>query len=95
MDIHYLLYLEKKTMITKVQKWGNSQGVRIPKKFLDNSHIKIGEEVELAIRDGKIIIESTNKIHGRYSISELVSNLPKDYNSKEENWGNPVGKEEW
>jgi antitoxin MazE len=82
-------------MITKVQKWGNSQGIRIPKKFLDNSHIRIGEEVELAIHNGKIIIESTNKIHGRYSIGELVSNLPKDYNSEEENWGIPIGKEEW
>ena len=82
-------------MITKVQKWGNSQGIRIPKNLLNNSRIQIGEEVELAIRDGKIIIESTNKIHGKYSIGELVSKIPKEYNSSEENWGTPVGKEVW
>ena len=82
-------------MITKVQRWGNSQGVRIPKKFLDNTHIKVGEEVEIVIRNEKIIIESTNKIHGKYSISELVNKIPSDYKTSEEEWGNAVGKEEW
>jgi antitoxin MazE len=81
-------------MITKVQKWGNSQGVRIPKNLLNNTHIQIGEEVELAIRDGKIIIESTNRIHGRYSIEELAKQMPEGYNPTEESWGDSVGKEE-
>lgn len=82
-------------MITKVQRWGNSQGIRIPKNLLNSSQIKVGEEVEIVIRDGKIIIESTNKIHGRYSIGELVKNKPQEYNSKEVQWGDAVGKEEW
>jgi len=82
-------------MITKVQKWGNSQGIRIPKKMLNNTQIQIGEEVELAIRGGNIIIESTKKIHGRYSISKLVSEMPKEYSPTEENWSGPVGKEIW
>lgn len=80
-------------MLTKVQKWGNSQGIRIPKNLLKNTDIKIGEEVDITVHGGKIIIEPTNRIHGRYSISELASKMPKEYNPEEENWGLPVGKE--
>ena len=82
-------------MITKVQKWGNSQGIRIPKNLLKNTNIHIGEEVNIAIQDGKIIIEATNKIHGRYSIDELAKKMPDGYNLREEYWGDSVGKEVW
>lgn len=82
-------------MIGKIQKWGNSQGIRIPKKLLKNTQIQIGEEVNIAIQVGKIIIEPTKKIHGRYNIEELAKQMPDEYNPTEENWGNSVGKEVW
>ncbi len=82
-------------MLSKVIKWGNSQGIRIPKNLLENSQIKIGEEVDITAEDGKIILESTNKIRGRYSIKDLVNKMPKEYEPKEVNWGNPLGKEDW
>jgi len=82
-------------MLTKIQKWGNSQGIRIPKNLLKNTQIQIGEEVDIIAQVGKIIIKSTNKIHGRYSIDELVKKMPVEYNLTEENWGAPVGKEVW
>ncbi len=82
-------------MITKIQKWGNSQGIRIPKNLLSNSKIQIGEEVDIVVQVGKIIIKSTNKIHGRYSIYDLVKKMPDQYNTTEEDWGEPVGKEVW
>ncbi|MCH7681455.1 AbrB/MazE/SpoVT family DNA-binding domain-containing protein [candidate division KSB1 bacterium] len=82
-------------MLSKVQKWGNSQGIRIPKNLLENSHINVGEEVDITVQEGKIIVESTNKIRGRYDIRDLVSQMPKDYKPKEENWGAPMGREIW
>ncbi len=82
-------------MLTKIQKWGNSQGIRIPKNLLKNSKIQIGEEVNIVVQVGKIIIEPTNKIHGRYSIDDLAKKMPDQYNPAEENWGAPVGKEVW
>lgn len=82
-------------MLSKVIKWGNSQGIRIPKNLLENSQIKVGEEVDITAEDGKIILESTNKIRGRYSIKDLVNRMPKEYEPKEVNWGNPLGKEDW
>ncbi len=82
-------------MVSKLQQWGNSQGIRIPKSILKDSHIKIGEEVDLSLRDGKIIIQPVKKIHGRYDIKALVAKMPKDYKPGEEAWGKPVGQEVW
>ena len=82
-------------MLSKVQKWGNSQGIRIPKNLLENSNIKVGEEVDITVQEGKIIVASTNRVRGRYDIKDLVRKMPKGYEPKEENWGAPLGREEW
>ena len=82
-------------MLSKVQQWGNSQGIRIPKSLLHDSRIKVGEEVDISVQEGKIIIESINKVHGRYGIKELVAKMPKDYKPQEEDWGEPIGQEVW
>ncbi len=82
-------------MLSKVQKWGNSQGVRIPKNLLENSRIKIGEEVAITAHDGKIIVEATQKIRGRYNIKDLAAKMPKKYSPNEEEWGSPAGREAW
>ncbi len=39
---------------TRIVKIGNSQGIRIPKPLLDQADI--GEEVELEVKDGQLII---------------------------------------
>ena len=45
-------------MLTKIQKWGNSQGLRFPKAVLEDAQIKVGDEVSVSVRDGKIIVET-------------------------------------
>lgn len=82
-------------MLAKVQKWGNSQGIRIPKKILNNTHIQVGEEVNITVHVGKIIVEPSNRIRGRYDINALAGKMPKEYKPGEENWGFPAGKEVW
>ncbi len=82
-------------MLTKIQKWGNSQGIRIPKNILEKSFIKPGEEVSLTVEYGNIIITPTNKVHGKYAIGDLIAEMPADYKVSEEDWGEPEGKEEW
>ena len=42
------------TMRTKIIKVGNSQGIRIPKLFLEQT--RLGDEVELEAQDDQIII---------------------------------------
>jgi len=82
-------------MLTKIQKWGNSQGLRFPKTILEDAQIKVGDEVSVSVQDGKIIVETGNKVRGVYNLKELVSRIPKDYRAEEMDWGPPVGKEQW
>jgi antitoxin MazE len=82
-------------MLTKLKKWGNSQGMRFPKFLLKEAHIDVGDDVNISIKEGKIIIESVKKVRKKYSLKELVSRMPKDYKPEEVDWGLPTGKEEW
>lgn len=82
-------------MITKVQNWGNSQGVRLSRQVLDQAHISVGDEVDLAVHDGAIVVAPARRVRGRRSLKELIARIPSDYKSQEVDWGEPVGKEVW
>jgi antitoxin MazE len=82
-------------MLTKVQKWGNSQGLRFTKHILDEAQIEVGDEVEVLVQDGSIIVKPTTKVRGKYDLKELVAKMPKDYKPSEEDWGEPAGNEAW
>ena len=83
-------------MITKVQKWGNSQGLRFPKPILEEARIQVGDEVSITVQDGKITIHPVHqRRHRRVRIEDLVHRMPADYQVAEVNWGDPVGKEAW
>ena len=79
-------------MVTKVQKWGNSQGLRLSKQVLDLADIAVGDEVQIIVGDGQITVK---KASPRYDLAELVARIPKRYKVEEVGFGPPVGKEEW
>jgi len=82
-------------MITRIQRWGNSQGLRLAKQVLEDACISVGDDVDVAARDGMIVIAPVRRVRGRVSLQELVSRIPKDYKVEETDWGEPVGKEVW
>ena len=82
-------------MLTKVQKWGNSQGLRVAKSLLDEVGIHVGDEVDVSVRRGRIIVDPVSRIRGRYDLTALVSKMPDDYQPDEFDWGPPTGKELW
>jgi len=83
-------------MVTKVQKWGNSQGLRLAKQVLEETHISIGDPVDVSARDGVIVIAPIRKsVRAGLSLQELVSRIPKNYKPEEVEWGEPVGREAW
>ena len=82
-------------MLTKLQKWGNSQGVRFTKAILDEAQIRVGDQVNVSVRKGRIIVEPVRTVREKYDLKELVSKLPEDYRTEELDWGPPVGKETW
>ncbi len=82
-------------MLTRVRKWGNSQGLRFAKALLAEAHIKVGDRVRVSVQDGRIIVEPAADVRGRYELKALVSRMPKEYSVEETDWGPPVGKESW
>jgi len=82
-------------MLSKVQKWGNSQGLRFTKALLQEAQINVGDEVNVSVQKGRIIIEPVTKVRGRYDLKELVSKIPQEYQAEELDWGEPIGKEVW
>ena len=82
-------------MITKVLKWGNSQGLRLSKELLSGIEINVGDTVNVAVRDGAIVVTPIKRIRGGHDLEELVSRIPKGYKPGEIDWSPPVGKEVW
>ncbi len=79
-------------MLATLQKWGNSQGVRIPKTLIDSLHWNNDEKLSIVADNNKIIIEP---VHKRKNIMELFADYNEDYTPEEIDWGEPVGKEVW
>jgi antitoxin MazE len=83
-------------MRSKLQKWGNSQGLRFVKHILEKAHLSIGDPVEIIAQNGMITIKTMRKkTRGKYRLKDLIAQMPKEYRPKEEDWGSPVGKEVW
>jgi antitoxin MazE len=82
-------------MVTKIQKWGNSQGLRLAKQVLEDAHISVGDDVDVTARDGLIVVAPARRVRGKRSLQELVSRIPKGRETEEIDWGQPAGKEVW
>ena len=49
-------------MAYRVQKWGNSNGIRIPKVYLDALNIKSGDAINIVRDENKIIITKVENL---------------------------------
>ncbi len=81
-------------MTATIQKWGNSQGLRLPKKTLSELSLSVGDSVNILTEEGKIIIVP-DKQSRKYNINDLVARIPHDYVQIEEGFGKAKGLEEW
>lgn len=82
-------------MLAKIQKWGNSQGLRLAKTLLADAQLEVGDEVDISVKDGIMIVTPAKRTRGRYKLKDLVERIPENYQTSEVNWGEPVGKEAW
>jgi len=80
-------------MLTKVQKWGNSLALRIPKAFALDAQLENDSFVEISIVDGQIII--TPVVAPSWTLEELLAGINKDNIHQEVDAGFAVGKEAW
>ena len=82
-------------MLTRIQKWGNSQGLRFTKALLEEAQINVGDEVQVSVHKGRIVVEPVTRVRGRYDLEALISKMPESYQAEELDWGPPVGREVW
>ncbi len=82
-------------MVTKIQKWGNSQGLRVSREVLEKVHIAVGDTVDVQVKKGAILIQPVRPLRGKYTLRELVAQMPRHYEPGQEKWGKPMGKEVW
>ncbi len=82
-------------MLTKIQKSENSDGIYFTKNMLEAAQMNVGDEVQVTVQNGRIIIESAAQALRRTDFQTLLAEMPEDYQPEETDWGKPVGKEVW
>jgi len=82
-------------MVAKVQKWGNSQGLRLSKQLLDEVQISVGDPVEVVVQEGVIVVAPLKRVRGKHSLRDLIRQIPKGHKAQELPWGGPAGREVW
>ncbi|NOK63705.1 MAG: AbrB/MazE/SpoVT family DNA-binding domain-containing protein [Chloroflexi bacterium AL-W] len=80
-------------MHTKIQKWGNSLALRIPKSFADEIGLHNDVAVDLAPVDGKLVV--TPIPSPAFVLEDLVAGITDDNVHTEIDTGHSVGREVW
>jgi antitoxin MazE len=79
-------------MRTRVQKWGNSLAVRIPRQVAAESRLQHGTPVDVSLIDGEIVV---SPVRVPPSLDELLAGVTDDNIHGEVDWGPAVGREAW
>jgi antitoxin MazE len=80
-------------MKTRVQRWGNSLAVRIPKAFAAEVGLENEASVELRLDRGKIVLEPIRPPAPR--LEDLLRGVRKSNLHREVDTGPAVGDEVW
>lgn len=80
-------------MKTRIQRWGNSLALRIPKSFASEAGLQKETSIELSVSDGKLII--TPLVEPRFTLKQLLSKINNDNLHHEIDTGKTVGNEVW
>ena len=76
-------------MQTKVQKWGNSLGVRIPLGLAEEVGLAAGTEVSLSARDGELVLKPS--VPSRLRLADLLADITSDNIRASIDTGDAVG----
>ena len=80
-------------MQTKIQKWGNSLGLRIPRSFAAEAHVEEGSAVDLSVDNGSLLVRPLGT--RTYALSALLKQVKTRNLHGEVATGKPVGREAW
>lgn len=80
-------------MVTKVQKWGNSLAVRIPKLLAQEMALFQDSPIEIIFREGELVMRPVMK--PTYTLEDLIAQITPENVHGEWDTGQPVGNEGW
>jgi len=78
-------------MQTRVQKWGNSLGLRIPRGLADEVGLGVGTEVSLIAKDGELVLRPS--LPSRLRLADLFADITPDNIHASVDTGDAVGSE--
>jgi antitoxin MazE len=85
-------------MQTTIVKWGNGQGIRIPKTFLQSIQIAENDSVDVILENERIVIKKS-AAKGHKTIKERLKEFYGEgfeqiqESQQEIDWGSPAEKE--
>ena len=80
-------------MVTKVQKWGNSLGLRIPRAFAAEANLMPGSPVNITVRHGELVVTPARE--APCNLDEMLAQVTPENTHGELATGRPHGGEAW
>jgi antitoxin MazE len=80
-------------MRTRIQKWGNSLAVRIPRSFADEAGLQKETAIEVLVEEGKIVVKRVAK--PELTLRQLLRKVTDENLHREVDSGCAVGNEIW
>ena len=80
-------------MQTKIQKWGNSLGLRIPRSFAAEAQVEEGTAVDLSVENGRLLVRPLRV--RKYSLNVLLRRVSRRNLHGGVSTGRAVGREAW
>ena len=91
--MYILVYMTNKTVATQsLQKWGNSAGVRLPKKIIKAANLKLDQELIVSL-NGQSIVLTPLQPQNSLTLEEMLKGVTPENVHSEINWGTDVGVE--
>ena len=80
-------------MKTRIQKWGNSLALRIPKSYAHEAGLEQDSPVEMSLEEGKLVIVAAPK--SKLTLRRLLAQVTKVNRHTEFDTGPSIGSEVW
>jgi antitoxin MazE len=80
-------------MQTRIRKWGNSLGLRIPRSYAAEARVGEGATVDLSVANGQLLVRPLRV--RRYSLNALLRKVSRRNLHGEIKTGRAVGRETW
>lgn len=80
-------------MQTRIRKWGNSLGLRIPRSVAAEARVEEGAAVDLSVDKGRLLVRPLRP--RRYSLEALLRTVSRRNLHRETPTGRASGREAW